>query len=136
MSGKFAIEPGDVVEMTTSRLPNSGPFRAAVERAEGMEFSVFSTDLAEYGLEPEDLTFRMDRNDFEILGFQKGEDAIPREAGGFAKGERLRTKVADPEGQFLEGAVVAAISGLVYCVADDGRDFTAETRFLEKRGSE
>ena len=130
------LEPGDVVEMKSGRLPSKESFRAAVESVREQDFSVFSTDLAEYSLSPEDLTFKFDSDDYEILKRSEASISVPEEAGGFHKGDRLCATVADPNGDVLEGTLVAAIDNLCYCITDDGQEFSAEIQYLRKVSSE
>lgn len=125
------LRPGDVVEMSTERLPALSKFKAAIESVEGGEFSVFSVDLAQYSLLPGELTFKVNGTDFSIIARTDAEIAVPNEANGFKVGDRLRTTVPDTEGYYLIGNVVAAIDGLVYLRTSENEPFSAEVKFLE-----
>jgi len=126
------IKPGDVLQMTNTRLPSAPTFKAAVESVGDGQFAVFSHELRRYSLSPQDLVFDHGQGDFHIHSRIDAKDAVPQESGGFQWGERLRTTVLADNGKFVEGTVVAALEGLVCLITDEGEDFTARIDYLQR----
>lgn len=122
-----ALKPGDVLEMSTSRLPNVERFKAAVESVGEGQFAVFSLDLSGYDIWAEDLTFDNDKLDYHIFNVQDAETAVPKEARGLKKGELVRTT----DGK-RQGYVVAALDGFVYLISPDGEDWSCGSNHLVK----
>ncbi len=129
---KIDIETGDVVCMKTSRLPSVEKFRAAVEFVKEDEFGVFSVELADFGLTPEDLTFKTNVDDYTIISRIPAAQAVPEETNGLTPGQRIKTLEPNEKGEILTGNLIAAIDGLAYCKTDDGEDFSVGVLFIEK----
>ena len=121
MGNKVAevLKPGDVVELSTARLPGVGRFKAAVESSGEGQFSVFTLELPQYYLSPEDLTFNYDGGDYQIHKRESSDHAVPAEAAGFKKGDLVKTTDG-----MREGYIVAALDGFVYLVSPEGEDWT------------
>ena len=124
-----SLEPGDLIWVEIEGCPIS-PLAACVEKADGTNFSLFSTSWrldmgkqTDFNAESPNLA--------KIAVHKKADVAVPEQSKrGFNKGDKLKVTGHDNKERMV--TLVGALDGFLYCLTDDGQPYCGGSSYFEK----